>query len=62
MTPEQWLVQQLIPVIQQNNPGASSDDVQSYATSLAGLYFVYILPNLSADLNTGAITFTIPSD
>lgn len=61
MTPAQWLVTQLIPVIQGNNPGASSDEVAAYAASLAGLYFTYILPNLQVNLSTGAITFVVPS-
>jgi hypothetical protein len=61
MTPSQWLISQLVPVIQSNNPGASSDEVTAYATSLAGLYFNYILPNLQVNLTTGAISFVVPS-
>lgn len=61
MTPEQWLVSQLVPVIQNNNPGASIDECTAYATSLTVLYFTYILPNLQVNLSTGAITFVVPS-
>lgn len=60
MTPTQWLVSQLVPVIQSNNPGASSDEVTAYATQLATLYLTYILPNLSVNLTTGAISFVVP--
>lgn len=60
MTPQQWLVSQLVPVIQANNPGASSDEVSSYAAGLGVFYFTYILPNLQVNLSTGAITFVIP--
>lgn len=61
MTPLQWLISQLSPVIQANNPGASSDEVTAYATSLSSLYLTYILPNLSVNLTTGVITFVVPS-
>lgn len=61
MTSQQWLVSQLIPVIQANNPGASSDEVASYAAGLGIFYFAYILPNLQVNLTTGAITFVIPT-
>lgn len=60
MTPAQWLISQLTPVIQANNPGASSDEVIAYATSLAGLYLVYILPNLQVNLITGTVSFIVP--
>lgn len=61
MTPIQYLVSQLVPVIQSNNPGASSDEVTAYATQFAGAYLTYILPNLQVNLTTGAIVFTVPS-
>lgn len=61
MTPTQWLISQISPVIQANNTGASSDEVTAYATSLVGLYLTFILPNLSVDLTTGAVNFVVPS-
>lgn len=61
MTPQQWLVSQLSPVIQANNPGASPDEVTAYASSLAILYLTYILPNLKTDLTTGLISFIVPT-
>lgn len=61
MTPLQWLVSQVSPVIQANNPGASSDEVTAYATSLGTLYLNYILPNLQVNLTTGLISFVVPS-
>ncbi len=61
MTPLQWLVSQISPVIQSNNPGASSDEVTAYATSLGNLYLTYILPNLQVDLTTGLVSFIVPS-
>lgn len=61
MTPMQYLVSQIVPVIQANNPGASSDEVTQFATQFAGMYLNYILPNLRADLTTGVISFVVPS-
>lgn len=61
MTPEQWLINQLSPIVQANNPGASSDQVTAYVTSLAAFYTVYILPNLQVNLTTGAVAFVVPS-
>lgn len=61
MTVQQWLVSQLAPILQSNNPGASSDEVLQLATELAGLWANLILPNLSANLTTGAIVFTVPT-
>lgn len=61
MTPIQWLVTTLSPVIQTNNPGASPDEVTAYATQLATFYVTYILPNLMVNLTTGAVSFVVPS-
>lgn len=61
MTPQQWLITQLTPIVQTNNPGASSDQVTAYVTSLATFYLAYILPNLSVNLTTGAVIFVVPS-
>lgn len=60
MTPQAWLISQLSPVIQFNNPGATADEVTAYATSLAALYLTYILPNLKVDLTTGLVSFVVP--
>lgn len=60
MTPQQWLVAQLTPVIQTNNPGASSDECAAFAGQLAGFYITYILPNIKTDLTTGLISFIVP--
>jgi len=61
MTPAQYLISQLTSLIQNNNPGATSDEVTAYATQFADIYLTYIIPNLQVDLNTGAITFVVPS-
>lgn len=61
MTPSQWLAAQLMPVVQANNPGASSDEVTLYVSGLVGFYTNYILPNLQVDLSTGKVSFVVPS-
>lgn len=61
MTPQQWLMSQLVTILQANNPGASSDEVAQLAAELSGLWANLILPNLSVNLTTGAITFNVPS-
>lgn len=61
MTTQQWLTSQLTTILQNNNPGASSDEVLTLATELAGLWANLILPNLQVNLTTGAVTFVIPS-
>lgn len=61
MTPEQWLISQLAPIIQSNNPGASSDEVNAYVTQLAIFYLNYILPNLQVNLTSGLVNFVVPS-
>lgn len=61
MTPSQYLISTLTPVVQANNPGASSDEVTAYVGGLTTFYLTYILPNLSVNLTTGAITFIVPS-
>lgn len=61
MTPIQWLVTNLTPAIQANNPQATSDACTAYATQLVTVYLTYILPNLQVNLSTGAITFAVPS-
>lgn len=60
MTPQQYLVSQLTPVLTANNPGASAAGVQTLATELAGFYLTMILPNLSVNLTTGAVSFVVP--
>lgn len=60
MTAQQWLITQLSPLIQFNNPGATADEVTVFATELAGFYLNYILPNIKADLTTGLISFIVP--
>lgn len=61
MTPSQYLISTLTPVVQANNPGASSDEVTAYVTQLATFYLAFILPNLRVDLTTGLISFVVPS-
>lgn len=61
MTPAQYLVTTLTPVVQNNNPGASSDEISAYVNQLVGFYINYILPNLSVNLTTGAVTFVVPT-
>lgn len=61
MTPQQWLVSQIAPIIQINNPGASSDECTAYASQFAGLYVNFILPNLQVNLTTGVVSFVVPS-
>jgi hypothetical protein len=61
MTPLEYLVSQLVPLIQSNNPGASSDEVTAYATQFADTYLTYILPNLQVDLSNGSVTFVVPT-
>lgn len=60
MTPQQWLVSTLTPVLIANNPQSSSDQCTAYATQLAVFYFNYILPNLQVNLSTGAVNFIVP--
>lgn len=60
MTTQQWLTAQLTAVLQNNNPGASPDDVSLLATGLAGLWANLILPNLQVNLTTGIVTFNVP--
>lgn len=61
MTPQQYLVSQLSPILQGNNPGADSSEVAQLAMELAGLWANLILPNLSVNLTTGVVTFNVPS-
>lgn len=61
MTPEQYIIAQMISLISAQNPGASSDEVSQFATDFAAFYINLILPNLSVNLTTGAITFVVPS-
>lgn len=62
MTPLQYLVSQLAPIVQANNPGASSDEITAYVTQISQMYLGYILPNLTVNLSTGTITFVVPSN
>lgn len=62
MTPQQWLFGKLTTILASNNPGASADEVAQLAGELAGLWATLILPNLTADLTTGAIVFNVPAD
>lgn len=61
MTPEQYLINQLVPIITANNPQASTAAVTAYCTQLAYFYTQFILPNITADTSTGVITFNIPA-
>lgn len=61
MTPLQYIVAQISPVIQANNPGASADEVTSFATQLGTFYIGVILPNLQVNLTTGVVNFVVPS-
>lgn len=61
MTPLQYLIGVLSPIIQANNPGASSDEVTAFATQFSGMYLQYILPNLQVNLSTGSVIFVVPS-
>lgn len=60
MTPSQYLVSVLTPIVTSNNPGASADEVTAYVNQLVGFYIVEILPNLSVNLTTGAVSFIVP--
>lgn len=61
MTPSQWLITQLTPIVQANNPGASPDQVTAYVTQLTGFYLTFILPNLQVNLTTGLVNFIVPA-
>ena len=61
MTPQQYLYSQLFTILQNNNPGADAGEIAQLAMELSGLWANLILPNLSVNLTTGAITFNVPS-
>lgn len=61
MTPSQYLVSVLTPIVTSNNPGASSDEITAYVNQLVAFYIIYILPNLLVNLTTGAVNFIVPS-
>lgn len=61
MTPQQWLISQLTPIVAANNPGASSAQVTAYVTQITTFYITYILPNLQVDLSTGKVSFIVPT-
>lgn len=60
MTPLQYLISQLTPIVQAHNPGAPSDEVAQYVSDLIGFQVGIFLPNLQADLTTGKISFVVP--
>lgn len=60
MTPQQWLQAQLTTVLTTNNPNADPASVTLLATELSLLWANLILPNLSVNLSTGAVTFVVP--
>lgn len=61
MTPQQYLQSQLVTILTVNNPQASPASVTLLSNELAGLWANLILPNLSVNLTTGAVTFIVPS-
>lgn len=61
MTPQQWLQAQLVTILTTNNPSADPAGITLLATELSGLWANLILPNLSVNLSTGAVSFVIPS-
>lgn len=60
MSPSDYLISTLTPVVQANNPGASPASVTAYVTQLTTFYLTYILPNLKVDLTTGLVSFIVP--
>lgn len=60
MTPQQWLQAQLVVILTTNNPNASTASIQLLATELSTLWTGLILPNLTVNLTTGAVSFTVP--
>lgn len=61
MTAQQYITGQLVTILTQNNPQATSASINVLATELSGLWANIILPNLSVNLTTGTITFNVPS-
>lgn len=60
MTPQQWLYTQLVTILTTNNPNAAAASIDLLATELSLLWASLILPNLSVNLTTGAVTFLVP--
>jgi hypothetical protein len=61
MTAQQYIAAQFYNLLMTNNPGLDPQMTQTYAATIAALYTNLILPNLSVNLTTGAITFVVPS-
>ena len=61
MNPQQWLYAKLVVILTTNNPNADPAGINLLATELSGLWATLVLPNLSANLTTGAIVFNVPS-
>lgn len=62
MSPQQlWIYNQLVTILTTNNPNASIASIQLLATELSGLWANLILPNLTVNLTTGAVSFVVPS-
>lgn len=61
---QQWLIDQLTPVISSNNPGAPIAGVTGYAFQISTFYLGYILPYLvvtdSITGATGTVSFNPP--
>jgi hypothetical protein len=60
MTPAQYLQVQLQALLAAQNPNADPASVAQLSTDLADLWANLILPNLSVNLTTGAVTFIVP--
>ncbi len=59
MTPQQWIVSQLIPILTAANPGADPDGIAAYANQMSEFIVNLVIPNLQ-DVNGNPITFVVP--
>ena len=60
MTPQQYVASQIYNLLMGNNPGLDPTNTLTYASGIAEMYISFILPNLTVNLTTGAVTFVVP--
>lgn len=61
MTPTQFVYNNIVIFLTDNHPAASADEVAKMAQDMTNMYLNLFLPNLQVDLETGKVSFVVPT-